>query len=289
MRRCLALLVLTGFGMPHPPSRAGDPGGRVKAVNLEKVNTGADEDEPFVAPNNLLLYYVSNANKTWDIWGAQRAGATKDWPRGKPLPGLDSPDFDERSPFLFKDGKLYYARNYAPEELKGLKNFDIVHRRGTQAALPMPGLEVSTDKDELHPWLTAGGKEFYFSRKTEAGWVQFVSRGPGSGGFGDVKEVGFGPGFHHATLTPNALTMYLQGPLGKDRWGLFRSKREKVGGAWTKPEALAALNHLEGERGDLSPSLTADGSRLYFASDRPGGKGGLDLWWVSVADLKSAK
>ena len=43
----------------------------------------------------------------------------------------------------------------------------------------------------------------------------------------------------------------------------------------------------DGPRGDLSPCLTADGMRLYFVSDRPGGKGGLDIWYVPTAQLKA--
>ncbi|UYV12524.1 MAG: hypothetical protein NCW75_14665 [Phycisphaera sp.] len=49
----------------------------------------------------------------------------------------------------------------------------------------------------------------------------------------------------------------------------------RVGNAWTEPRSLAQLNTIDNE---LSPSLSADGQRLYFASDRPGGAGGLDIW-----------
>src|SRR5262249_21715639 len=105
------------------------------------------------------------------------------------------------------------------------------------------------------------------------------------GPVGDAKPVGFPVGFHHATVSANGLTMYLQGPLEKGRWGLFRSTRAKVGAEWSKPEPLTALNSPEAPRGDLSPCLSADGSRLYFASDGPGGKGGLDLGMVPTAQL----
>ena len=57
-------------------------------------------------------------------------------------------------------------------------------------------------------------------------------------------------------------------------------------GAWTKPEPVVKLNHPEAKRGDMSPVLSIDGTRLYFSSDRPGGKGGLDLWVVPIASLK---
>jgi len=41
---------------------------------------------------------------------------------------------------------------------------------------------------------------------------------------------------HHATLSQDGKTMYLQGPVGSGRWGLFHSTN--VGGKWGVPDAL---------------------------------------------------
>ena len=79
--------------------------------------------------------------------------------------------------------------------------------------------------------------------------------------------------------------MYLQGPLEKGRWGLFHSSRASAKSDWTTPEPLEDLNCEEAPTGDKSPCLSRDGSLLYFASDRPGGKGGLDLWVVQTSQL----
>jgi hypothetical protein len=98
---------------------------------------------------------------------------------------------------------------------------------------------------------------------------------------GPPKEVGFPPGFCRATLNFAATTMYLQGPLEDGRTGIYRSKRAK---GWSKPEPITVLDHPEAKRGSMSPCLRDD--RLYFASDRPGGKGGMDLYSVPVAQLK---
>jgi hypothetical protein len=78
--------------------------------------------------------------------------------------------------------------------------------------------------------------------------------------------------------------MYLQGRLPGDRWGIFRSSLGRDG--WSRPEAVSALNNPDGLTGDRSPSLSRDGVILYFASDRPGGKGGLDIWWVLTEELR---
>ena len=47
-------------------------------------------------------------------------------------------------------------------------------------------------------------------------------------------------------------------------------------------EALERLNHPDAPTGDTSPSVSHDGTKLYFSSDRPGGKGGRDLWVIET-------
>ncbi len=280
MRSALLAGIVLALGLLDRSSQAGE---EIKVVNLEKVNTDADEDDPFVTGTGLTLFYASNKAGTFDIYLSKRSSAAQPFPAGKPY--IASPDEDERSPFLFVQGSnnhLYYATNRVPDEkFKDLKNFDIVRKTGERAPLALLG--VSEKEDELHPWLTAGGKEFYFSRKLKEGWVMFVTQGdvPGPG---LAKQVGFPPGFCRATLDAKALTMYLHGPLDDGRLGIYRSKRMKVGASWSKPELLTSLNHPESKRGAMSPCLSGD--RLYFASDRPGGKGGLDIWYALVAQLK---
>src|SRR5262245_2806365 len=167
-----------------------------KPVNLGKVNTDADEDDPFIVPGNTQLLYASNQNGTFGIRIAQRAG--KGWAAGKPIPDLNSKETDFRSPFMTRDLKLYFATNKVPDEkLKDLKNYDIQYRTQGRAAVIIPG--ISEKEDELHPWVTATGRELYFSRKSEEGFVLFVARGPALAPIGDPRKVGFPPGFHHAT------------------------------------------------------------------------------------------
>jgi hypothetical protein len=273
------------------PAPAAEPA-PLKPVNLDKVNTKADEDDPYLAPDGYRLYYVSSAAGRFNIMAATRARVTAAWPVGRPVEEFNrDTGADKRSPFLTRDGKFYFASNAVPKdpEEKPVKNFDLFFSRriSSRGAFTMPTavLAVCSEADELHPWVTADGKEFYFSRKTKEGWRVFVAKGPASGAIADPRSVDLPAGFHHATLSPNGLTMYLQGPLDKGRWGLFRTTRPRVGAAWAKPVALTRLNCPDAPRGDMSPSLSADGSKLYFASDRPGTKGGLDLWMIPVAQL----
>ena len=54
---------------------------------------------------------------------------------------------------------------------------------------------------------------------------------------------------------------------------------EKVGGKWTNIQS-APFNNDNYSTGH--PALSPDGKTLYFSSDMPGGKGGSDIYKVSV-------
>lgn len=274
----IATLALTLPALCLLPATAGSGKKKVAPINLEKLNTEADETDPCATAAGLL--YASNTGGKFALYQARRSG--KDWGAGKKFLGGKTADY--RSPFLHK-GTLYYACNEVPDpKLADLRNFDIFSRLGER--MPTPVLGISERADEMYPWVTPAGKEFYFSRKTDEGWVLFVASGPSPGPIGKARPVGFEPGFYRATLTASALTMYLQGPLEGGRTGIFRSKRARVGAKWSAPQPITALDHPEAKKGCLAPCLTSDGARLYFASDRPGGKGGLDLWSVPTSALK---
>jgi hypothetical protein len=296
MRRFFAALLIAGllvWGLPAAPEPKAP-----KPINLDKLNTADDEDEPHLASNGLALYYTATVKGRADLLLSSRRSKDQAWPAGKGLDGYFSEKADNRSVSLTAEGKypqyLYFATNKDPEKKDNRgDNFDIyvTVKQGAGAAFtaPTPVQGVCSAEDELHPWVTATGKELYFSRKTKEGWRVCVAKatGAGAGGYANPKLVDLPVGFHHATLTPDGATMYLQGPLEKERWGLFRSTLSSS--SWSKPEPLEDLNNADGPTGDRSPCLSRDGSLLYFASDRPGGKGGLDLWVVPTKDLKGAK
>jgi hypothetical protein len=287
-----AVLLLTALCLL--PAAAADNPKPLKPVNLESINTEADEDDPHPSSNNLLLYYSANGKSKFDIMVSSRRSARLPWGKGQPLEGYVPTPADDRSVFVTTENRFPQFLYYATKKDKDAKNFDIYvavkQNPGADKVFAEPtGVNaICTEADEMHPWLSADGKELYFSRKTKEGWRVFVTRRAGAAGpqgFGEpVLLEDLPPDFHHATLTPDGKTMYLQGPLDKGRWGLFAATR--AGKGWNKPEPLEALNDPEAPKGDRSPALSRDGSRLYFASDRAGGKGGLDLWVIDTASLR---
>lgn len=80
-----------------------------------------------------------------------------------------------------------------------------------------------------------------------------------------------------ATLSADGRTLVFtvcQGRKGFGSCDLYLSR--KTGADWSAPENLGPV--VNTRYYESQPSLTADGRRLYFISDRPGGKGRRDIW-----------
>ena len=74
-------------------------------------------------------------------------------------------------------------------------------------------------------------------------------------------------------LSWDGLTLFfVRGKAGHNA-DIYTARRTPTG--WTQPQPLAAVNS---QAEDLGPAPSADGTALYFYSDRSGGLGGYDLW-----------
>lgn len=277
---------------------ADDPPKGVKPTPLG-VNTDKDETDPHIASDDLSLYYVTAGKEKAEVFLSQRKKADLPFAPGKALPLFKTKTANVRSVFITPEGKYPQYLFFATDEdfdKRGQKgdNFDLyfyIRQKAdadwtTKSAL----ITLGTENDELYPWLSPDGKHIYFSRQDKEGWNIYTSARPGAGQFPEATRLDFDGDYQHPTLTPDGKTMVLQRPLSgkgaKRRWGLFVS--HSTGKTWSKPEALTALN-ADGPVGDLAPNLSRDGVTLYFASDRPGGKGGLDLYSVPLKDVLKKK
>ncbi len=261
-------------------------------INLTS-NTAADEDDPHVSSDGRTLYYSSNAKGNWDVWFSTRTALMHPWKKGEIFDDYLQSKDDERCVFVTPEGRYPQYMYACAKKTEGVEkpNWDIYvcvkqnARAGFTA--PTPLNTVDTEVDEMHPWLNASGKSLYFSRKDKDGWHVYVATreaATGAAGFRQPMPIKELPaGFHHPTLSPDGKTMYLQGPFENDRWGLFVSTFN--GTKWSEPAALN-VNSSDAPTGDTSPCLTRDGKMLYFASDRPGGKGKKDIWVIPVEQLR---
>jgi hypothetical protein len=292
------VILLASFALLGPSFRA-CAADLVKAINFTAINTAGDEDEPYLSTSkqSMTFWFSRKTKDKFDILMIQRSNGLAPWSKPRMLTEFVRTEVDDRGAVTFPAGSFPQFLFYATRKDKDTDNFDIYVAVKDDAkkefVAPAPINRVDTPADEMHPWLTPNGKELWFSRKTKDGWRVFVSKRDdvsGSQGFDEPSPIeSLPPNFCHATLTKDGKTMYLQGPLeaGKKRLGLFVAFKTAKG--WDQPRALTTLNHPQGERGSCSPSLSPDGDTLYFASDRPDSKGGLDIWSVPTAMLKIKK
>ena len=212
-------------------------------INLESpVNTSYRDSGPSISADGLTLYFHSNrpGGQGWDIWFATRA--TTDDPWGEPV-NLGAP--------------------------------------------------VNTSHVDIISSLSADGLSLYFTSDRP-------------GGYGDMD---LWVTSRASTLEPWSEPVNLGSIVNSNAWdarpsisadGLslyFGSNREKIGTAysaledvyvttrstinapWSVPARLGPTINL-GIWNDVSwPCISADGQILFFGSDRPGGMGGVDLWF----------
>jgi hypothetical protein len=268
--------------------------------NLERLNTAANEDDPCLCPDGNQLVYASDAAGKYALLLASRKGPGFPLEPDRTLDELSAAGQVRGACLLPRtaDGweYLYFSTQMQTDAKK--PNFDIYRvgrfneRRpfqGNNAASPVQA--VCTDADEAFPWLSPDARELHFSRKTEKGWQLMRAVGKEPRVFTQVETLAVSTGFYHACLNRAGTKMIVQGPLQPEetRQGLFLVKRKSTKATWEEPIPLTSINSTEGTLGTCSPSLSIDTHYLYFASDRPGGKGGLDLYVVAVAEVAELK
>lgn len=302
-----ALLTLAVMGMSLwlADSEGGNyaqPATEIRITNIERLNSADDEDCPALAPSNLALFFVrKREGKPAEIMVSVRRTVSQPFAEARPVEELNGPS-DRSNPFPMPreaDGSEYIFFSMKGEA----NNLDVYFTRRLRPTEPYqwiakaPVHQVCTEEDEADAWVSPDSREMYFSRRTKEGWRIGHARGTAPRSFEQVQLLDFPVGFRHPWLSRDGLTMYLQGPLDGERnedegrysrWGLYVARRPSRSAAWGMPKPISVLNHPEGKVGTCSPALSGDGRFLYFASDRPGGKGGLDLYYVLVNDLKQA-
>ncbi|SFW83764.1 OmpA family protein [Chitinophaga sancti] len=77
------------------------------------------------------------------------------------------------------------------------------------------------------------------------------------------------------SISPDGNTLFLTRWIKNKKAAIYSS--HKNGDNWTEPVLLDSIVNAAGYSAQ-QPFVTADGKRLLYASDRPGGEGGLDIW-----------
>ena len=150
------------------------------------------------------------------------------------------------------------------------------------------GDSINTGVSEYYPTVSLDGNTFIFTRRVNNVNEDFYqsTRSPGTGGSGPgpwSKSISL-PGNINTNQNEAAQSISLDGqwlifngcnfPEGKGSCDLYISYLTNDG--WSSPENLG--DSVNTEFWESAPSLSPDKRDLYFASNRPGGYGGSDIY-----------
>ncbi|MBU0638439.1 MAG: hypothetical protein KKB50_06200 [Planctomycetes bacterium] len=212
----------------------------------ELLNTSGQDYEPRLGWDGLTLYFVrGKAGENADVFFAQR---TPDgWTEPAPLEAINT-GYDELGPEPSSDGEALYFYSDRPG---GQGGYDVwVTRRGLHGWQPPTNLgpAVNSEFNDYGPALAPDGALLYFASNR--------------------------PRARDSTQPdPHAWPATVREDLFRRTYDLYQSALTEAGA--TTAVAVAALNTVYNEG---AACVSPAGDFLYFASDRPGGEGGYDLY-----------
>ncbi|MEN0003205.1 MAG: tetratricopeptide repeat protein, partial [Bacteroidota bacterium] len=141
------------------------------------------------------------------------------------------------------------------------------------------GAGINTPAQEYLPAINAEGNELIFTRRINRQEDFFVSQFQ-DGAWQEAVPIStlnspLSEGAH--TLSADGRMLFFTGcnyPKGQGSCDLYLSVKEEDG--WGAPMNLGP--GINTDSWDGQPAFSADGSQLFFSSDRPGSIGGRDLW-----------
>ncbi len=286
-------IVISGGGSAHADFTFGAP------TNLgPAVNSSALDASPSMSADGLELYFDSErpgGSGNADLWVTTRPTVSDPW--GAPVnlgPTVNSSD-DDIGPSISADGLTLF---FASDRPGGSGAWDLwVTTRPTVSdpwGTPVNlGSTVNSSAEEVYPAISADGLQLYFSE-----WYVFR---PGGYGESDMwvttrgtasdpwsTPVNLGPEVNSSAhddypfITADGLALFFSSerPGAYGKADIFVTMRATTNHDWGPPVNLGAT--VNTSAGDGTPSISADGSTLYFASNRSGAVGGYDLWQVSI-------
>ena len=298
-RRVTVVAVTVAFVAAAASASARPFGDWGPATNVESlpgtsgaVNTDALEGCPIEAPDGRSLFFASNrpgGHGGIDIWVAQRGSVDDGWGETTNLPAPINSAADDFCPTPIRGGGLFFVSTRAG----GCGGGDIYFSRRN----PVHGWRTATHL----PCTDAGGPNSaageagpsYFEAEETTGFLYFssgpnlyVSEGSPAGSFGPAAPLGeLNTGF--GDLRPNVRKDGLEMVFDSDRPGglggfdIYRATRPSVDSAWSAPINLGA--NVNSTSSETRASLSRDGGRLHFGSNRPGGEGMSDIYFATRA------
>jgi len=299
-----ALLIITALLLSGKNSKADFVFGQ--PVELGPfVNTQYGDVAPSISTDGLSLYFCDfpfdvspDGHGGQDLWVVTRTTIGAPWKQRMNLGPILNTAFHDGTPSISSDGLTLYFSSTRPE---GEGSWDIwfatrLSKSDPWGAPKNLGPTVNSQYSETFPCISADGLELYFSE-----WEDPRPGGHGSLDIWVTKRnskkapwglpINLGPMINSSSaditpcISPDGLRLFFYsarsgGHGASDIWVATRRTKDDPWG--TLVNLGAPINTSSS---DDCPSISNDGSILYFSSRRPGGQGGYDLWQASIEPI----
>jgi len=273
-----------------------------KPVNLgNAVNTDRDEYFPCLTADNHTLLFTrllaapeTFTGKQEDFFISYKNGV--EWSQAKNIGPPINSDRNEGAPSLSVDGNTLIFT--ACEGLNGYENgrrgygrcdLFVSKRNGISWTVPYNiGQPVNSRFWESQPSLSSDGTTLYFLSNRNGNYDIWMTELDGKNEWSD--PVLLGPNINTSGyegsvfIHPDNQTLYFSsdGHIGMGKLDIFYSRRDSLGN-WGEPVNLGyPINTYKSENSIL---ISTDGELAMFASDRPEGYGGLDLYAFNLYEI----
>jgi Tol biopolymer transport system component len=252
------------------------------------VNSEFNELTPEMSPDGRSLYFASDrpgGRGGNDLWVSRRSSGEMPWGAPVNLGPVINTEGADAAPHLTRDGhRLYFSSEREPGNLDIWVSWRDDTRNDFAWSTP-----VNLGPNVNGPSFDAGANlwrlELYFAsdRGSANGQLDiYLSERKSHGGFRAaalVEELSSAANDQRPSVDADGREMFLSSNRPGSRAGstdIWTAKRRSGHGRWSRPVNLGVS--INTEFLDQQPALSKDGSILHFASNRPGGSGGLDLY-----------
>ena len=182
----------------------------------------------------------------------------------------------------------YFQNNSLPNYLKEKANalyaicqFAVSQKNAPEISIQNMGDSINSPASEYFPTVSIQDSLFLFMRRMNLSREDFYTSSMGSDGFSAAMPLSdtlnFAAKKGSMSLSADLQTLYYAADYaeqGYGRYDIYKVQRSPWG--WSKPKNLG--QRINSDFWDSAPSIAPDGNSIYFASNRPEGYGGIDIY-----------